>query len=184
MFANSPSPYESSRLTCEALNHQRNVDMHRTHQVTKAVLCDTQPTPCVSEFLFSHELYWSEKKAQSVGGIKCARWRRDIDWPTREPHLAREASPDFGGLWESVLSHMPNRTLWLHGDSIMTQVCEAALCSLVSALCTAIVINPIDVVRTRLLAQPTMGGGCSKSGQWYSCAGPAKTAGDCISIYQ
>ena len=46
-----------------------------------------------------------------------------------EPFLTR--SHGLGGIWESVLSRMPNRTLWLHGDSITTQVCEAAYCSLV-----------------------------------------------------
>ena len=117
---------------CEALNRQRAVDTHREHQVTKAILCDTQPQPCVSEFLFAHEFYWSEEQARRAnsgsGSIKCARWTRDADWPSQEPHIVRPSG--LGGLWESVLSKMPNRTLWLHGDSIMTQVCEAALCSL------------------------------------------------------
>lgn len=114
--------------SCDALNRQRNIDTHRTNQVTKAVLCETRPTPCVSEFLFSHEFYWSEQRAKEAGGAKCSKWVADEDWPTREPHLTRPAG--LGGLWESVLRQMPNRTLWLHGDSIMTQVCEAALCSL------------------------------------------------------
>ena len=127
--ATEASAVAEASSACEALNVQRNIDTHRTGQVTKAVLCDTQPAPCVSEFLFSHEVYWSEARARRDGGIKCARWLRDDDWPAREPLLTRP--PNLGGVWESVLSRMPNRTLWLHGDSIMTQVCEAALCSLV-----------------------------------------------------
>ena len=113
---------------CEALNRRRNVDAHRAHQVTKSVLCETLPAPCVSEFLFSHEFYWSAERAARDGGSKCSRWTRDEDWPTLEPHLVRPAG--LGGIWENVLSMMPNRTLWMHGDSIMTQVCEAAICSL------------------------------------------------------
>ena len=122
---------------CEALNVQRNIDTHRTNQVTKAVLCETQPAPCISEFLFGHEFYWSEKKARASGGVKCSMWTRDENWPTLEPHLQRPAG--LGGIWESVLSAMPNRTLWLHGDSIMTQVCEASICSL---LRSAVVPQP------------------------------------------
>lgn len=123
--------------TCEAMNRQRNVDTRRTNQVTKAVLCETEPAPCVSEFLFSHEFYWSAARAAKMGGAKCARWKRDEDWPTSEPHLARPAG--LGGVWESVLTSLPNRTLWLHGDSITTQVCEAAICSL---LRSAVVPQP------------------------------------------
>ena len=108
-----------SGAACEALNKQRNIDTHRQWQVTKAVLCDTQPAACVTEMLFAHEFYWSESEASKHGGIKCANWRRDDQWPTTEPHLSRP--PALGGLWEEVLSLLPNRTLWLHGDSIMTQ---------------------------------------------------------------
>lgn len=135
---------------CENLNTQRNVDMGRTHEITRAVLCDTKPTPCVTEMLFSHELYWSEERARAVGGIKCARWSADDDWPGREPHLSRAAvagRPAPSGLWESVLQHLPNRTLWMHGDSITTQACEAALCSL---------------VRSRVVRQPLL---CTQSGR-------------------
>ena len=125
----SQNPFGSySEAQCEQMNKQRAIDTHREHQVTKAVMCDTRPAACVSEFLFSHEFYWSEQQAAARGGLKCAKWLRDEDWPTVEPHLAR--TPDLGGLWEEVLSLLPNRTLWLHGDSIMTQVCEASLCSL------------------------------------------------------
>ena len=63
-----------SNASCEHLNVQRNIDTKREWQVTKAVLCDTQPAACVSEFLFSHEFYWSENQARKNGGIKCARW--------------------------------------------------------------------------------------------------------------
>ena len=122
------SAHSLGESACEALNKQRNIDTHRTNQVTKAVLCDTSPAACVSEFLFSHEFYWSASRAARIGGIKCARWTRDEDWPTDEPHLSRPAG--LGVVWESVLRSLPNRTLWLHGDSIMTQVCEAAICSL------------------------------------------------------
>jgi uncharacterized membrane protein YgcG len=132
---------------CEDLNRRRNIETKRQAHLTKAVLCDTQPAACVTEMLFAHEVYWSEKQAQAVGGIKCARWQNDDDWPTREPFLTRP--PGLGGLWQSVLSRMPNRTLWLHGDSITTQVCEASLCSLVRErvvpqppLCTAGLRHP------------------------------------------
>ena len=113
---------------CEQLARQRNIDTRRQHHITRAVLCDTQPAACVTEMLFAHEFYWTEAQAAAKGGIKCAKWARDDQWPTVDPHLTR--SPDLGGLWEEVLTLMPNRTLWLHGDSITTQVCEASFCSL------------------------------------------------------
>ena len=72
---------------CEDLNRRRNVEAHRQSHLTRAVLCDTQPAACVTEMLFAHEIYWSEKQANAVGGIKCAKWRKDEDWPTREPFL-------------------------------------------------------------------------------------------------
>ena len=65
--ATEASAVAEASSACEALNVQRNIDTHRTGQVTKAVLCDTQPAPCVSEFLFSHEVYWSEARARRDG---------------------------------------------------------------------------------------------------------------------
>ena len=115
---------------CAALNHQRLIDTHRTHQVTKSVMCDTRPAACVSEFLFAHEFYWSEKDAEKRGGVKCRKWGHD-GWPTREPHVRPEAPRD-DGLWP-LLQLLPNKTLWLHGDSITTQLCEASICSLLRA---------------------------------------------------
>jgi hypothetical protein len=117
-----------STSACEQLVRQRNIEAHRTNHVTRAVLCDTTPAACVTEMLFAHEFYWSERQAAAAGGIKCAKWRTDDEWPTVEPHLTRP--PDLGGLWTEVLQRLPNQTVWLHGDSIMTQVCEASLCSL------------------------------------------------------
>jgi hypothetical protein len=127
----APSPVGPSFSpdTCEALNPARNRDMHRSHQITRAVMCDTRPAACVTEMLFAHELYW---QTAPPGGTKCARWKRDGDWPTIDPHLSRAAlnGGEPSGIWETVLSAMPNQTLWLHGDSITTQSCEAAFCSL------------------------------------------------------
>ena len=122
----STGPFSAAE--CEQLAKQRNIDTHREWQVTRAVLCDTQPAACVTEMLFAHEFYWSEQQAAAKGGTKCAKWTRDDQWPTTEPHLTRPAG--LGGLWEEVLTLLPNRTLWLHGDSITTQVCEASFCSL------------------------------------------------------
>lgn len=127
--------------SCEDLNRKRNIQTKRRKHLTRAILCDTAPAACVTEMLFAHELYWSEAEAHSYGGTKCAQWTRDEDWPTHEPFLTRPRG--LGGIWETLLRLLPNQTVWLHGDSITTQLCEAAFCSLARsrvvpqpALCT------------------------------------------------
>ena len=62
-----------------------------------------------------------QKKAPKPAGVKCRKWGHD-GWPTREPHVRPEAPRD-DGLWP-LLQLLPNKTLWLHGDSITTQLCE------------------------------------------------------------
>ena len=47
----------------------------------------------------------------------------------REP---RKVSDRFRGFWSS-LRRLPNRTVWVHGDSIQMQLFSAALCSLLRA---------------------------------------------------
>ena len=44
----------------------------------------------------------------------------------------RPEAPRDDGLWP-LLQLLPNKTLWLHGDSITTQLCEASICSLLRA---------------------------------------------------
>ena len=98
-------------------------------QVTRAVLCDSRP-PCVTELLFDHELWLKPGhgfRKRAIALRRCSTWQRDSDWPTEDPHLARQ--PHFRGFW-SVLRQLPNRTVWVHGDSIQMQLFSAALCSL------------------------------------------------------
>lgn len=100
-------------------------------KVTRAILCDTRP-PCVTEVLFDHE-FWVKPgqglRRRAVALRRCGTWR-DSDWPTEDPHLARHMSSiQFRGFW-SVLRQLPNRTVWVHGDSIQMQLFSAALCSL------------------------------------------------------
>lgn len=144
-----PSPLgEFDRPSCEDLNRKRNIQAKRRKHLTRAVLCDTAPAACVTEMLFAHELYWSEAEARSYGGAKCAQWTHDEDWPTHEPFLKRPLG--LGGIWETLLQLLPNQTMWLHGDSITTQLCEAAFCSLARshvvpqpALCTVGARHPL-----------------------------------------
>ena len=116
---------------CEALNRQRNVDLHQQDRVTQAIMCGTQPAACATEMLYAHEFYWDRHRAASsaLGAAKCHLWRRDEDWPTVEPLLSRSDLPTPEGLLQ-LLRLLPNKTVWFHGDSITTQLCEAAFCSL------------------------------------------------------
>ena len=59
---------------------------------------------------------------------RCRFFPRDRDWPTKDPHLKRSAQL-VRSFWE-VLQLLPNRTVWIHGDSVMLQLCDAAFCSL------------------------------------------------------
>ena len=115
---------------CEALNRQRNVDLNQQDRVTQAIMCDTQPA-CATEMLYAHEFYWDRHRARrsTLGASKCHLWRRDQDWPTVEPLLSRSDLPTPEGLL-TLLRLLPNKTVWFHGDSITTQLCEAAFCSL------------------------------------------------------
>ena len=61
MAAARSSTGSFSAAACEHLVKQRNIDTHRQSHITRAVLCDTQPAACVTEMLFSHELYWTEE---------------------------------------------------------------------------------------------------------------------------
>ena len=114
---------------CLELNRKRNIEAHQQDRLTKAIMCDTQPAACVTEMLFQHELYWNEPTAQQAGGAKCRKWRLDVDWPTQEPRLSRQDTPTPEGIWQ-LLRLLPNKTVWFHGDSITTQLCEASFCSL------------------------------------------------------
>ena len=94
--------------------------------------------PCVTELLFEHEFWLKPGRGfrnRAVALRRCSAWRRDSDWPTRDPHLVREprkVSDRFRGFWSS-LRRLPNRTVWVHGDSIQMQLFSAALCSLLRA---------------------------------------------------
>jgi hypothetical protein len=104
---------------------RENPHLDRRKVITRAAMCDVDP-PCVTELLFHSDIY-----ATRPGGLsRCRSWHTDDDWPTREPHLHREAlRPRARGFW-SVLQLLPNRTVWVHGDSIQEQLCDAAMCSL------------------------------------------------------
>ena len=135
-----PGPNRSQY--CAAANEgarSERGEIQKRKLITKAVLCDTSP-PCATEVLFSHELYWPKNpkvpppELAFRGGrpSRCRTWA-DSDWPTFEPHLSRATTlPRPRGFWDT-LQLLPNRTLWLHGDSIQLQMCDAALCSLMRA---------------------------------------------------
>ena len=121
-----------AQSTCEAANDAfRNETHHRLRgKVTRAVMCDASP-PCVTELLFEHE-FWIKPGRRSnsrlaVAMQRCRNWQHDDDWPTTDPHVTRQ--PHFRGIW-SVLRLLPNRTVWIHGDSLQLQLHSAALCSL------------------------------------------------------
>jgi hypothetical protein len=102
----------------------------RKKELTRAVLCDAAPT-CVANALFEHEIFWHASASFDgrVAQSRCRTWTRDADWPTLEPHLSRSAhGPAAARAFEEALP--PNRTVWLHGDSIQLQLCNAAFCSL------------------------------------------------------
>ena len=125
------STTDCRRQACEAANDAfRGETVYALRkQVTRGILCDTSP-PCITELLFEHE-FWLKPgrgfKNRAVALQRCSTWQRDSDWPTAEPHLVRETR--FRGFW-SALRQLPNRTIWVHGDSIQMQLFSAALCSL------------------------------------------------------
>ena len=60
---------------------------------------------------------------------RCRSWKEE-DWPTWEPHLSRSTQvPRPRDFWD-IAQLLPNKTIWLHGDSITLQMCDAAFCSL------------------------------------------------------
>ena len=101
-------------------------------------MCSALRRQCVTELLFEHEFWLKPGRGfrnRAVALRRCSAWRRDSDWPTRDPHLVREprkVSDRFRGFWSS-LRRLPNRTVWVHGDSIQMQLFSAALCSLLRA---------------------------------------------------
>ena len=110
---------------CEAANELARLEhpeFAARHYLTKAVLCDVQPA-CATETLFSHEFSWlpaqlRRPSTQSAWISRCRTWRDDAEWPAREPHLSRASVyPRARSFWE-VLQLLPNRTVWMHGDSI------------------------------------------------------------------
>eukprot|EP00965_Chrysotila_dentata_P215498 6188809-Pleurochrysis_carterae.AAC.2 len=102
--------------------------MLQRREVTRAVMCDTQP-PCLTELLFTHEFWSGSSETRS----RCRSRKYDSDWPTVEPHVnRRKQRPRPRSFWETMRL-LPNKTLWLHGDSVQTQLCDAALCSLLRA---------------------------------------------------
>ena len=105
-------------------------DLDRRGHVTRAVMCDVDP-PCVTELLFADEFYRDESAAAQPS--RCRDWKRDSDWPTWEPHLRRHTvRPRARAFWD-IMRLVPNRTVWVHGDSIQLQLCDAAMCSLMRA---------------------------------------------------
>lgn len=127
-----------SNLTCAAANElarSEHGEIVRAKHLTKAVLCDVQPF-CATEVLFNHEFYWKETHGKAKANApkpvsRCRSWKTDGEWPGPEPHLKR-SSARTRSFWD-VMRLLPNRTLWLHGDSIQLQLCDAALCSLMRA---------------------------------------------------
>jgi len=119
-------------------------------------LCDTSP-PCATEVLFSHEFYWPANPevpppelAFRRGRPSRCRTRADSDWTTVEPHVSRETTlPRPRGFWDTM-QLLPNRTVWLHGDSIQLQMCDAALCSLMRA---GVAPEPVPLTQRRVLSR-------------------------------
>ena len=134
----------TSTQRCEAANAQarfEHPEYKRGRYLTKAVMCDVTPH-CATEAIFSQELWWrtpsgNGKLPPSSDGLpvhdpvsRCRTWRNDADWPTHEPYISRATQqPRVRPFWD-LLRLLPNRTVWLHGDSITLQMCNAALCSL------------------------------------------------------
>ena len=123
----------NSSLACEAVDvavRNEHPEIIGGNLVTKTVLCDTKPF-CATALLFNHQFFWNSRKQPPFRPLRCSKWQSDEDWPTTEPHLSR-ASARARTFWE-VMQLVPNRTVWLHGDSIQLQLCDAALCSLIRA---------------------------------------------------
>lgn len=117
---------------CVAANEaarSEHVEIMRGKLLTKALLCDVKPF-CATEVLFNHEFWWEAPTLPHVRAMtsRCRTWQRDSDWPMTEPHLTR-GSARARSFWDSMRL-LANKTLWLHGDSIQLQMCDAALCSL------------------------------------------------------
>lgn len=133
----------NATASCLAANEQSRAehpDWLKRGYITKTIMCDVQPF-CATETLFSHEFYWPKgqpgrsKRSASSQAVpsRCRSWKMDADWPVTEPHLSRTTTvPRPRSFWD-IMKLLPNRTVWLHGDSIMLQMCDAALCSLMRA---------------------------------------------------
>ena len=134
------------RAQCEAANlrfRRENPSIEKRGLITRAIMCDVTPS-CVTELLFSHTFHLKPDNPVSAASI-CRRWRRDDSWPTADPHLQRSAlKRRVRSFWE-VLRLLPNRTVWIHGDSVMLQLCNAALCSLMRE---GVGTWPLDTVAT------------------------------------
>lgn len=135
-------PLINATSACHAANERsrsEHKDFVARKYITKTILCDVQPF-CAAETLFSHEFFWPQKQLRrgnkrrespSPSAVsRCRSWKDDADWPVTEPHLSRATLvPRPRSFWD-VMKLLPNRTVWLHGDSITLQMCDAALCSL------------------------------------------------------
>ncbi|KAL3925551.1 MAG: hypothetical protein SGPRY_003620 [Prymnesium sp.] len=122
----SCSSKRCKRAQCEAANdvyRRSNPSLDKRGLLTRAIMCNTS-IPCATELLFSASFFDS-----SLPSL-CQQYRHDSQWPTWDPHLRRSQVRGTLGFWE-VMAQLPNRTVWLHGDSVMLQFCDAALCSLI-----------------------------------------------------
>ncbi|KAL1515228.1 hypothetical protein AB1Y20_001863 [Prymnesium parvum] len=108
-------------LAEDAAFRKQTPSIARQRLLTHALICNSTP-PCATELLFQSSFFSREAS-------RCTAWRRDEDWPTWEPHVRPADLPARRGFWE-VLRLLPNRTVWLHGDSVQLQLCDAAICSL------------------------------------------------------
>ena len=124
----------ASAAACEVANaaaRSERPELAQRGYLTKAVMCDVHPF-CATETLFSHEFSWTPQRERKVVS-RCRSWQTDADWPTTEPYLSRKtAVPRPRTFWD-IMQLLPNRTVWLHGDSIQLQMCDAAICSLMRA---------------------------------------------------
>mmetsp|Transcript_25384 Transcript_25384/g.80384 ORF Transcript_25384/g.80384 Transcript_25384/m.80384 type:complete len:334 (-) Transcript_25384:1217-2218(-) len=81
-----------------------------------ALLCDRSP-PCI----------FSKILGSKAGVRMCKEWKQDSDWPTFDP--VAERVPGMKTVVD--LAHLyPNSTWWFVGDSINTQILDAAACGL------------------------------------------------------
>ena len=150
---NSPSGRYCAAANEQARSEHREFTRYR--YITKPVMCDVSPH-CVTELMFSQEFWWDPRTSslsgtnrmrplkvslqyRRAGGARvaaaahpvsrCRSWKEE-DWPTWEPHLSRSTQvPRPRDFWD-IAQLLPNKTIWLHGDSITLQMCDAAFCSL------------------------------------------------------